>query len=234
MRSLHISKTFYRGGGYGSIPRNIYLSDILKYEKEELGNTDIYVEPNVDPEKVSSNNLIWVCEDKQSAENYGEISKINIEQYRIVARDSEGGLLVERLNTKTSKRQLPFPEMSEKHFDDVKWKGNHTSGENNYFFHVTPSKNLNSIFKKGLLPKTPKDIEDKKAVYLFPDKDTAEEALLNWLGDRFEDTDLTLLKVNKEVLQKSGIEIIPGDVDYEVLSLQRIPPEAISVEEIIL
>jgi hypothetical protein len=187
---------------------------------------------------------------------------------------------------KKSVREVPFPEMTDKHMDDVKWLGQYTSvvkkckpkdkqpnkpwciykhdvkkqpkgfpkhyptkedaeeglrlmqiykhkSSNNFYYHVTPAENVESILEKGLLPKSPEDIKDKKAVYLFPDKATAEEALMNWLGDRFEDEDLALLKIDKSVLQEQEIKIIPGEVGYEVMSLQPIPREAISVEEML-
>lgn len=135
---------------------------------------------------------------------------------------------------KKSVREVPYPEMSDKHLDDVKWLGQYTSvvkSSNNFYYHVTPAENVESILEHGLLPKSPEDLKDRKAVYLFPDKATAEEALMNWLGDRFEDEDLALLKINKDVLQEQGIKIIPGEVGYELMSLQPIPPGAISVEE---
>jgi len=89
--------TFYRGGGKGSMPRGGTAADVLKYEKDELGNADVKVEPGVDPKKIKSDNLTWLTTTKSAARNYGSAEKIELEKYKIIARDSENGVLVEVL-----------------------------------------------------------------------------------------------------------------------------------------
>lgn len=60
-------------------------------------------------------------------------------------------------------------------------------------FHISSVKNLVRIKQKGLIPSIPKDMVDDKAIYLFKTKDDAEQALMNWLGDRFNDDDEVVL-----------------------------------------
>jgi phage terminase large subunit-like protein len=57
-------------------------------------------------------------------------------------------------------------------------------------YHVTRQINIPSIKKKGLIPKIPLDygeIGDIEGVYFFKDKDSVEDALMNWLGERIEE-----------------------------------------------
>lgn len=91
-------------------------------------------------------------------------------------------------------------------------------------FHVTPTINIPSILERGLVISTPKDMEaELKAVYLFPDYDSMENAVINWFGDRFDaDIPLSLLTIDSKNLILSH-----NDVGYEVLSFNTIPPETI-------
>jgi hypothetical protein len=70
-----------------------------------------------------------------------------------------------------------------------------------YVYHVTAKKNLPSIKSQGILPSalTPVDIGDKPAVFLFKDKIEMEDAVGNWLGDKFdEDEPLVCLTINAQ------------------------------------
>lgn len=57
-------------------------------------------------------------------------------------------------------------------------------------FHVTPIENLPLILERGLEPQIgDRSVamgEATRSVYLFPDLETCEDALTNWLGDCFE------------------------------------------------
>ncbi len=67
------------------------------------------------------------------------------------------------------------------------------------YYHVTLSKNIPDIQKQGLLPQIgPLSIlagEAKPTIFLFPNLETVEDALMNWLGDYLPDEPLALLKV---------------------------------------
>lgn len=95
-----------------------------------------------------------------------------------------------------------------------------------YVFHVTLKNNLPSIKTQGLIPKVPTDFEgEEKAVYLFNSKENAEQAILNWLGDRYEDeVELILLTISTK-----GLNIIPTHdseefpLEWELKSYNMIP-----------
>lgn len=91
------------------------------------------------------------------------------------------------------------------------------------YWHVTKQENLPFIRKNGLIAKKPLDYQDEPGVYLFKSKIDAEEALMNWLGDRFEEEDeLVMLPVDKDAVR----ETVPG-ADYEIISRQNIAPGAL-------
>lgn len=64
----------------------------------------------------------------------------------------------------------------------------------NRFFHVTDKENLNSILQNGLIPQIgarAKEIgETAEAIYLFSDHKEMNNALYNWLGEAFDETDV--------------------------------------------
>ena len=82
--------------------------------------------------------------------------------------------------------------------------------------------------KDGLLPSKPDDMQDVEGVYLFKSAMDAEDALMNWLGDRFdEEASLTLLKVDG-----AGIdEVDSSAAGFEVVSTSKIDPQFISIEQ---
>ena len=91
----------------------------------------------------------------------------------------------------------------------------------NFVFHVTPRKNLSSIKTHGIQPGAlaPADVSDKKAVYLFKNKIDVEDAIMNWLGDKFdEDEPLVLLTI-----RKSGLNLVSSSAGYEIMSYEPIP-----------
>jgi hypothetical protein len=91
-------------------------------------------------------------------------------------------------------------------------------------YHVTSRKNLASIRRNGLKMHSPKDMDDEEGVFLFKDYGDAEDAVMNWLGDRFdEDEELVAIKVNSRFVQNKS-ELASG---FEVISKNDIPPEGI-------
>jgi hypothetical protein len=98
-------KVYYRGGGEGSMPKGLNAKDIINYEQEELGNQDIAIEKGIDPSKVKSENLVWVTVDEESAKEYGDVTKEEYPNSRVIARDSQGGVLLEKLATSTGETQ---------------------------------------------------------------------------------------------------------------------------------
>lgn len=111
-------------------------------------------------------------------------------------------------------------------------KANLEEDINKIAYHITPTKNLKRIMSVGLNPKLGKRSKkiagEQAGIYLFPDKDSAEDALMNWLGDEFdEDEELTLLSVNIDGLKTAsgaGYEIIVKDIidPSRIKSLQTI------------
>ncbi len=93
------------------------------------------------------------------------------------------------------------------------------------YFHVTTRRRLQSILRHGLKVSKPSDMEDVAGVYMFEDKSTMEDALMNWLLDRFnEDDELVAIQVNPEFVTELN------DVDtagFEVISRTDIPKEGI-------
>lgn len=66
---------------------------------------------------------------------------------------------------------------------------------------------------------------DIQGVYLFKSLEDVETALLNWLGERMDETKAgTLLRIDSEFI--SSVETGAG---YEVRVTEPIPPEAIKV-----
>lgn len=87
--------------------------------------------------------------------------------------------------------------------------------------HVTPSQNLPVIMADGLEPRKPQDAEDIEGVYLFPGKEDAENALDNWLGERFDDdVELSMLYVHPGGLTR----LAPPEVEWEIVSTAPIDP----------
>jgi len=95
-------------------------------------------------------------------------------------------------------------------------------------FHVTPIENLPSILERGLQPQ----IGDRSAalgeatpnIYLFPDLETCEDALANWLGDCFEtepENGLAILEIDVIGLT------LDSNVGFELACQEPINPSRI-------
>lgn len=108
-----------------------------------------------------------------------------------------------------------------------------------FVYHVTRKSNLSNILKKGIIPNQPTDWEDQeKGVYLFRDKNSAEDAVMNWLGDRYEENEkLVLLTINTNgiyIKPSEDLETLDGEEGWELISYDTISPRNIvKVEDII-
>jgi hypothetical protein len=87
-------------------------------------------------------------------------------------------------------------------------------------WHVTPTRNVARIRKKGLLVKVPLDMpEETPGVYLFPTMDAVKDAFGSWLDDRFDDdVPLTILEVDI-----TGLSTTDG-APYEIVVTENISP----------
>lgn len=95
-------------------------------------------------------------------------------------------------------------------------------------YHVTPTRNVKSILAKGLVPSIGQrsaQLETESNLFLFPTKDAAEDAVMNWLGDEFDDEPLSLLAVSSNGLEG---KFTPG-AEYEFTVSSPIPPQNIKV-----
>ncbi len=102
---------------------------------------------------------------------------------------------------------------------------------NESYYHITPAENVPSIMKNGLLPATPDDMQDTEGIYLFKNRTEAEDALMNWLGDRFsEEQKLTLLKVDPRGVSRDP-KVDNSAAGFEIISVSKIDPQFISVEQ---
>lgn len=99
-----------------------------------------------------------------------------------------------------------------------------------YAYHVTPVENLSSILQNGLRPtvgtRSAKIKDEQSGIYLFPDLNSVNDAISNWLGDEFDDeTELVLLKIDITGLENH----ISSSVEYELVANRPISPDRISV-----
>lgn len=96
------------------------------------------------------------------------------------------------------------------------------------FYHVTLAKNLDSILTNGLIPRIGErslEVGEKEAsVYIFPSEADMECAVMQWLGDWYEDeygedVELVCLEINVPY----NFPIENGEVEYEYVSKDIIP-----------
>jgi hypothetical protein len=97
-------------------------------------------------------------------------------------------------------------------------------------YHVTLADNLDSIMSRGLIPQIgdrARKIEgEKPAVYCFPDKASMEDAVMNWLGDEYdEDEQLALLEIDTTGLKGQ----VTDGAQYEVAITDSIPVDNIRI-----
>ena len=103
---------------------------------------------------------------------------------------------------------------------------------NTEYYHVTLSKSVKSILNKGLIPKLGERSleigEKEKLIFLFPSEEDMECAVMQWLGDWYEDkygenVKLSCLKINLPY----DFPIKNGEVSYECISKNIIPAKYI-------
>lgn len=100
----------------------------------------------------------------------------------------------------------------------------------NIFYHVSPTRNADSILSKGLNPsigdRSSTYEELNNAIYLFGSEDDAEDAVMNWLGDEFDDEEQLALF---QVTLPSDWPIEHEEHEFEYRSKQPIPPNLIKL-----
>lgn len=94
-------------------------------------------------------------------------------------------------------------------------------------YHVTSRGNLDSILEHGLTPRTGPNAaqlgETEHAVYCFSSMGACEDALMNWLGEQFDEDDaLVILTVRVD-----GLALRLAEVEWEVAIRETVPPERI-------
>jgi hypothetical protein len=100
------------------------------------------------------------------------------------------------------------------------------AASNEVLYHLTPTKNVASILKQGLLPQS--GPRSQKAfdhgIFLFPTMEDLEDGWEHWLQDEIDDDEpLALLKVTVPSTTKLT------RMGWEVCSYEPIPPEHIEV-----
>ena len=90
-------------------------------------------------------------------------------------------------------------------------------------WHVTYKDNLEGILQDGLMPSNPIDFNDERGVYCFPNIESMEDALANWLGDRLDESkEIVLIQLNIE-----GLNFKEVNNSYEIIVYDTINPERI-------
>ena len=95
-------------------------------------------------------------------------------------------------------------------------------------YHVTPTKNVKTIMWNGLHPqigdRSSKIAGESNGVFVFTSKADAENAVMNWLGDEFDEyEELTLLAIDA-----TGLDMEPG-ANYEQIITSDIEPSRIKI-----
>jgi hypothetical protein len=97
------------------------------------------------------------------------------------------------------------------------------------YYHVTPTENVPLIMSEGLIPQQGPRSQRMGAdsgIFLFKNMGDVDNALMNWLGDEYEeDEPLTLLGVELP----PDAEVAPEVVGWEVNVLSHIPPQYIQI-----
>lgn len=103
------------------------------------------------------------------------------------------------------------------------------------YYHVTLTNNLSSIFELGLIPQighlSKLCGEEQAKIYLFPDQDSMENAILSWMGENIddefgEDAECCYL----EISLPDGFNIQSGETGYECYCFDTIPPKYIKLK----
>lgn len=100
-----------------------------------------------------------------------------------------------------------------------------------YLFHVTPARQLASIFEHGLTPacgdRSQACGEDGDRIYFFTSFAALNDALMNWMGDAFgEDECLAVLAVHRCGI--ADLSVTDG-AEYEAASVHPVLPQALTL-----
>lgn len=99
-------------------------------------------------------------------------------------------------------------------------------------YHITPTKNLNSIKVVGLRPQLGPNAtklgESKPGIWLFSTRQAAKDALGSWLGDQLDDLLSETETASLITLQLPIDWPLKSDVEYEKVSRQIIPAKYIT------
>lgn len=103
--------------------------------------------------------------------------------------------------------------------------------ENDMVYHLTKTSNVPNIRTQGLKPSIPTDMPtEEEGVYVFKTKEDAENALMNWYGERYEDDDEEFSLLTIDI---TGLRLFATLADYEYISYEAIPPSnIIKIEDI--
>jgi hypothetical protein len=94
--SYRMTGTYYRGGSEPNIlSGDLTAADVVRYERDELGNSDVVTVAGIDLASIPAKHLRWLTETRQAALGYGKVRREVLGRHRIVARDGFGGVLVE-------------------------------------------------------------------------------------------------------------------------------------------
>lgn len=100
----------------------------------------------------------------------------------------------------------------------------------NIVYHITPTKNIPSMKQHGIMPRPDKVVKFcPKVVCVFDDRTQADDAIVNWLSDKFdEDEPLSLLTIDAR-----NLELFDVGVGYELNSNKTIPwKNVINIEKL--
>jgi len=90
----NISLAVYRGGPETAVPQGKNALDVVRYEREELGNAITTLVPESELSGIDGQRIAWVGPTPESVAEFGDVSKIN-QPYRVLATDPDGNMLVE-------------------------------------------------------------------------------------------------------------------------------------------
>lgn len=101
--------------------------------------------------------------------------------------------------------------------------------DQNVFYHICDDEHLESILRGGLLvqqgPRS-QQLEEEPSVFLFRTEDEASDAVMNWMGDEFdEDSILDLLQITLP----SNFPLVNNPEAGEVISQRDIPPRFVKL-----
>ena len=86
---------------------------------------------------------------------------------------------------------------------------------NNFAWHVTPTRNIESIIKRGLIPNMPEE-EGELAISLFKTKEDALRETSLWLDKKWNNIPLSILKVDisgRNIVETFYYEWITTDLE---------------------